>query len=151
MLIRIRGSFGLHSILHGKKCVANKTCEKGDCMSDKLTKIEIITRPTKFDELKQELAKIGVSGLTVSNVLGCGLQKGFTELYRGVKREVNMHERIKVEIVVCKVPVQSVIDTARRVLNTGKPGDGKIFVYELANAIKVRTGEEGCDALQNEK
>ena len=120
-------------------------------MSDKLTKIEIITRPIKFDELKQELAKIGVGGLTVSNVLGCGLQKGFTELYRGVKREVNMHERIKVETVVCKVPVQSVIDTARRVLKTGQPGDGKIFVYEIANAIKIRTGEEGYDALQNEK
>ncbi len=120
-------------------------------MSDKLTKIEIITRPEKFEELKEELAKIGASGITVSNVLGCGLQKGFTEVYRGMKRKINMHERIKIEIVVCKVPVQSVIDTARKVLNTGKPGDGKIFVYEIANAIKIRTGEEGCDALQSDK
>ncbi|TYR81757.1 P-II family nitrogen regulator [Priestia megaterium] len=118
-------------------------------MSDKLTKIEIITRPTKFDELKQELAKIGVSGITVSDVLGCGLQKGFTELYRGIKRQDNLHERIKVEIVVCKVPVEDVVDTARKVLNTGQAGDGKIFIYELTNAIKIRTGEEGCAALQN--
>jgi nitrogen regulatory protein P-II 1 len=134
-----------------RKRITNKYSEKGDCVTDKLTKIEIITRPGKFDDFKQELAKIGVSGITVSNVLGCGLQKGFTELYRGVKRKVDMHERIKIEIVVCKVPVQSVIDTARRVLYTGQPGDGKIFVYEIANAIKIRTGEEGCDALQNEK
>ncbi|MFD3447311.1 P-II family nitrogen regulator [Microbacteriaceae bacterium 4G12] len=120
-------------------------------MSDKLTKIEIITRPTKFEAFKEELVKIGVSGITVSHVLGCGLQKGFTEVYRGVERSMNMHERIKIEIVVCKVPVQDVIDTARKVLNTGKPGDGKIFIYEIANAIKIRTGEEGCAALQNDE
>ncbi|MCP8968263.1 P-II family nitrogen regulator [Ectobacillus ponti] len=120
-------------------------------MSDKLTKIEIITRPTKFDELKAELAKIGVSGITVSNVLGCGLQKGLTQIYRGTARQIDMHERIKIEIVVCKVPVQSVVDVAKRVLRTGKPGDGKIFIYEIANAIKIRTGEEGCDALQNDE
>ncbi|UOY92103.1 P-II family nitrogen regulator [Ectobacillus sp. JY-23] len=120
-------------------------------MSEKLTKIEIITRPTKFEEFKQELAKIGVSGITVSNVLGCGLQKGFTEVYRGVTRQISMHERIKIEIVVCKVPVQDVVDTAKRVLKTGKPGDGKIFIYEITNAIKIRTGEEGCQALQNDE
>ncbi|MFX3659682.1 MAG: P-II family nitrogen regulator [Ectobacillus sp.] len=120
-------------------------------MSNTLTKIEIITRPAKFDELKDELAKIGVSGITVSNVLGCGLQKGFTEVYKGIKRKINMHERIKIEIVVCKVPVQDVVNTAKRVLKTGKPGDGKIFIYEIANAIKIRTGEEGCDALQNDE
>jgi nitrogen regulatory protein P-II 1 len=119
-------------------------------MSNKLTKIEIITRPTGFEKFKEELAKVGVSGITISHVQGCGLQKGYTEIYRGLKREFSMHERIKIEIVVCKVPVQDVIDIAKRVLKTGKPGDGKIFVYELANAIKIRTGEEGCDALQNE-
>jgi len=116
-------------------------------MSDVLTKIEIITRPTKFDELRQALSKIGISGITVTNALGCGFQKGFTELYRGKKKEDDMHERIKVEIVVCKVPVQQVVDTARKVLNTGKPGDGKIFIYELADAIKIRTGDTGCAAL----
>ncbi|PLT30300.1 P-II family nitrogen regulator [Peribacillus deserti] len=119
-------------------------------MAEKLTKIEIITRPSKFEALKQELAKIEVSGITVTNALGCGLQKGFTENYRGVKREINMIERIKVEIVVCKVPVQSVVDAARKVCNTGQTGDGKIFVYEIANAIKIRTGDEGCAALQND-
>ncbi|MDR7003072.1 P-II family nitrogen regulator [Neobacillus niacini] len=120
-------------------------------MSDVLTKIEIITRPTKFEELKQALAQIEVSGITVTHALGAGFQKGYTETYRGKKFDVNMYERIKVEIVVCKVPVQLVIDTARKVLNTGQPGDGKIFIYEIANAIKIRTGEEGYDALQNTK
>ncbi|MCD7034769.1 P-II family nitrogen regulator [Metabacillus sp. GX 13764] len=120
-------------------------------MSGKLTKIEIITRPGKFDELKDELAKIGVSGITVTNAVGAGLQKGFTETYRGKKREVTVLQRIKVETVVCEVPVQQVIDTARRVCSTGKPGDGKIFVYELSNAIKIRTGEEGVDALSNKE
>jgi nitrogen regulatory protein P-II 1 len=118
-------------------------------VSDVLTKIEIITRPSKFEELKQELAKIGVSGITVTDALGCGLQKGITELYRGVKKQDNMHARIKVEIVVCEVPVSDVVDKARKVLNTGQPGDGKIFIYELKNAIKIRTGEEGSQALRN--
>lgn len=120
-------------------------------VSDVLTKIEIITRPSKFEELKQELAKIGVSGITVTDALGCGLQKGITELYRGVKKQDNMHARIKVEIVVCEVPVSDVVDKARKVLNTGQPGDGKIFIYELKNAIKIRTGEEGSQALRNTK
>ncbi len=120
-----------------------------DTVSDVLTKIEIITRPSKFEELKQELAKIGVSGITVTDALGCGLQKGITELYRGVKKQDNMHARIKVEIVVCEVPVSDVVDKARKVLNTGQPGDGKIFIYELKNAIKIRTGEEGSQALRN--
>lgn len=120
-----------------------------DIVSDVLTKIEIITRPSKFEELKQELAKIGVSGITVTDALGCGLQKGITELYRGVKKQDNMHARIKVEIVVCEVPVSDVVDKARKVLNTGQPGDGKIFIYELKNAIKIRTGEEGSQALRN--
>jgi nitrogen regulatory protein P-II 1 len=120
-------------------------------MNEVLTKIEIITRPTKFEELKKALAQIEVSGITVTHALGAGFQKGYTETYRGKKFDVNMYERIKVEIIVCKVPVQLVIDTARKVLNTGQPGDGKIFVYELANVIKIRTGEEGYDALQNTK
>ncbi|WP_409290142.1 P-II family nitrogen regulator [Peribacillus sp. SCS-37] len=118
---------------------------------DKLTKIEIITRPSKFEALKQELAKIDVSGLTVTSALGCGLQKGLTENYRGIKREINMIERIKVEIVVCKVPVEAVVEAARKICHTGKPGDGKIFIYEIANAIKIRTGEESCAALQNDR
>lgn len=120
-------------------------------MSEALTKIDIVTRLGKFDLFKQELAKIGVSGITVSEVKGTGLQAGYTESYRGVKREINLHDRIKIEIVVCEVPVKEVVELARKLLSTGKPGDGKIFIYELSNVINIRTGEEGHAALLNEK
>jgi len=115
-----------------------------------LTKIEIITKTDKFDVFKQEMAKIGVSGITVSNVLGTGLQKGYVETYRGVKREINLHDRLKIEIVVCEVPVADVVSIASKLFKTGKPGDGKIFIYELGNVINIRTGSEGHAALKNE-
>lgn len=114
----------------------------------KLTKIEILTRQAKFNALKEEMNKIGVTGMTVTQVLGCGMQKGAQEYYRGVPVDVQVLPKIQVEIVVAKVPVKDVIDAARRVLYTGHIGDGKIFVYNVENAIKVRTGEEGYNALQ---
>ena len=120
-------------------------------MSDVLTKIEIITRPINFEQFKAELAKIGVSGITVSDVKGTGLQKGYTESYRGVTREISLHDRIKIEIAVCEVPVQQVVDVAKKFLGTGKPGDGIIFIYELNNVVNIRTGEEGSDALKDKK
>ncbi len=116
----------------------------------KLTKVEIITRPEKFEELKDAMNEIGVTGMTVTQVMGCGIQKGQTaKYYRGVKVDVNLLPKTQVEIVVCKVPVETVIETAKKVLYTGKIGDGKIFVYDVENAVKVRTGEQGCDALQD--
>lgn len=118
-------------------------------MDKKITKIEIITNSNKFEDLKEELNKIGITGMTVSNVLGCGTQKGHKEFYRGIPVDINLLPKIKVEIVVCEVPVESVIETATKVLKTGKIGDGKIFVYEVTNAIRVRTGEEGWAALQD--
>lgn len=117
----------------------------------KMTKIEILTKQGKFDALKVALNDIGVTGMTVSNVLGCGMQKGSTEYYRGIEMEIRLLPKIKVEIVVCKIPVETVIEAAKRVLYTGKIGDGKIFVYDVENAVKVRTGEEGYDALQDEE
>jgi nitrogen regulatory protein P-II 1 len=119
-------------------------------MGDMLTKIEIVTRPGKFEAFKQELAKIGVSGITVSEVKGTGLQNGYVETYRGVQREISLHDRIKIEIVVCEVPVIDVVNLAREFFTTGKPGDGKIFVTELTNVINIRTGLEGHDALKDE-
>ena len=94
---------------------------------------------------------IGVTGLTVTQVLGCGMQKGKTEYYRGVETEVNLLPKVQVEIVVAKVPVRVVIEKAKSVLYTGNIGDGKIFVYDVENVVKVRTGEEGYDALQDEE
>jgi nitrogen regulatory protein P-II 1 len=118
-------------------------------MEKKISKIDIITRPEKFEELKEALGKIGITGMTVTNVLGCGAQKGHKEYYRGVEVEINMLHKIKVEIVVSEVPVDLVVETATKVLRTGKIGDGKIFIYDVANVIRVRNGDEGWDALQD--
>lgn len=121
-------------------------------MSEKLTKIDIITSPSRFDDLKDALNEIGISGMTVTNVLGCGMQKGHKEFYRGNTVEMNLLQKVKVEIVVCDVPVQKVVDTAKKVLHTGNMGDGKIFIYDVQNIIRVSTGDEGRAALQyNEK
>lgn len=115
----------------------------------KLTKISIITRQNKLNELMHALNSIGITGITVTNVLGCGTQKGASHFYRGVEMDMSLLPKIKVEIVVSKVPVQLVLDTARKALYTGKIGDGKMFVYDIENVVKVRTGEEGFDALQD--
>lgn len=114
----------------------------------KLTKVSIICKQNKFDELKDALNTIGVMGITVTQVLGCGVQKGATKYYRGVAVDVVVLPKVKVDVVVSKVPVHQVIDTAKKALYTGNIGDGKIFVYDVENVIKVRTGEEGYDALQ---
>lgn len=128
-----------------------KKSEQAVASDVKMTKLEILTKQSKFDALKVALNDIGVTGMTVSNVLGCGMQKGSTEYYRGIEMEIKLLPKIKVEIVVCKVPVETVIEAARKVLYTGKIGDGKIFVYDVENVVKVRTGEEGYDALQDEE
>ena len=115
----------------------------------KFTKIDIVTKQSSFELLKAAMEEIGVTGMTVTQVLGCGMQKGRPEYYRGVAVEMNLLPKIEVEIVVCKIPVRTVIETAKKVLYTGHIGDGKIFVYDVENVIKVRTGEEGYDALQD--
>ena len=115
----------------------------------KMTKIEIVMKQDKFEKLKSAMMQIGITGMTVTHVLGCGAQKGKPEYYRGVISEATLLPKVQVEIVVCKVPVKTVIETAKKVLYTGHIGDGKIFVYDVENVIKVRTGEEGYDALQD--
>ena len=123
------------------------TFEEGT--TPKLTKIEIVCKEARFDALKKAMIDLGITGMTVSHVLGCGIQKGKPEYYRGVEVETNLLPKIQVDIVVSKVPVRSVIETAKKVLYTGHIGDGKIFVYDVENVVKVRTGEEGFDALQD--
>ncbi|WP_294341256.1 P-II family nitrogen regulator [uncultured Clostridium sp.] len=116
---------------------------------DKITKIDIVTRKNNFEELKEELGKIGVTGMTVTQVLGCGIQKGDTQYYRGVPMETKLIPKLKIEIVVSEVPVEKVVEVAQKVLRTGKIGDGKIFIYDVSNVIKIRTGESGISALQD--
>ena len=115
----------------------------------KFTKVEIICKESRLEPLKAAMMDLGITGMTVSHVLGCGVQKGKPEYYRGVQIEANLLPKIQVEIVVSKVPVRSVIETAKKVLYTGHIGDGKIFVYDVENVVKIRTGEEGFDALQD--
>ncbi|MBQ7500286.1 MAG: ammonium transporter [Clostridia bacterium] len=115
----------------------------------KFTKLEIICKESKFDALKNAVANLGITGMTVSHVLGCGVQGGKPEYYRGVPVETNLLPKVQVDIVVSKVPVRTVIETAKKVLYTGHIGDGKIFVYDVENVVKIRTGEEGYDALQD--
>ena len=117
--------------------------------SKKLTKIEIITRANKLDDLLQALNDIGVLGLTVSEVFGSGLQRGHKEVYRGQEYSINLVPKIKIETVVCEVPVEKVLETAQKVLRTGKFGDGKIFVTELSDAVRIRTGHRGPAAIMD--
>ena len=117
----------------------------------KLTKVVIVTKQSRFEVLKEALAAIGVSGMTVTNVIGCGVQHGAAEYYRGAQVDTTLLPKIKMEVVVSKVPVETVVDTVKKVLYTGHIGDGKIFVYDVENVIKVRTGAEGFDALQDDE
>lgn len=115
----------------------------------KFTKVEIICKESRFDALKNAMTQLGITGMTVSHVLGCGVQGGRPEYYRGVQIETNLLPKVQVNIVVSKIPVQDVIETAKKALYTGHIGDGKIFVYDVENVVKVRTGEEGYQALQD--
>ena len=115
----------------------------------KFTKVEIICKEARLEPLKNAMMDIGITGMTVSHVLGCGAQKGKPEYYRGVQVEANLLPKVQIDIVVSKIPVRQVIETAKKVLYTGHIGDGKIFVYDVENVVKVRTGEEGYDALQD--
>ena len=117
--------------------------------ANKYTKIEIICKERMFESLKSAMMNIGITGMTVTHVMGCGIQKGKPEYYRGVEIEPSLLPKIQVEIVVSKVPVRTVIETAKKTLYTGHIGDGKIFVYNVENVVKVRTGEEGYAALQD--
>ena len=111
----------------------------------------MIFNPAKFEEIKSAMNEIGITGMTVTNVMGCGTQKGYIRKYRGVEiEEMNLNPKMKLEMVVSAVPVETVVETARNVLYTGNIGDGKIFIYDVEDAVKVRTGERGYDALQGE-
>ena len=115
----------------------------------KFSKVEIIFKEERLYALKEAMSKLGITGMTVSHVMGYGMQKGHTEFYRGVAVETDLRPKVQVDIVVSAIPVRDVIETAKKVLYTGHIGDGKIFVYDVENVVKVRTGEEGHAALQD--
>ena len=112
-------------------------------------KVVIISKLTKYDKLRKAMNDLGVTGMTVTQVMGCGIQKGAGEKYRGAELDATLLPKVKVEVIVGKIPVDKVIETAKKTLYTGHIGDGKIFVYDVAQVVKVRTGEEGIEALQD--
>jgi nitrogen regulatory protein P-II 1 len=112
-----------------------------------MKKIEAIVKPFKLDEVKNALSQIGVQGMTVAEVRGFGRQKGHTELYRGAEYKIDFIPKVKLEVIVTDEMVQQVVETIERAAKTGKIGDGKIFVYSVEEAIRIRTGERGRDAI----
>ena len=118
-------------------------------MSQEIYRIEIITRPERLEALKESLRAIRVTGMTVSQVYGCGLSTGFKEFYRGQEVEISLLPKIKVEIIVCEVSVDEVIEATKAACQTGHIGDGKIFVSEIKDAIRIRTGERGPAAIMD--
>ena len=112
-------------------------------------KVVIISKLSRYDKLRKAMNDLGVTGMTVTQVMGCGIQKGAGERYRGAELDATLLPKVKVEVIVSKIPVEKVIETAKRTLYTGHIGDGKIFVYDVAKVVKVRTGEEDVAALQD--
>ena len=134
----------------GLKPVALVPHTAGAPQDDRLTKVTILCREEQFSALKDTMATIGITGMTVSRVMGCGTQKGKVGQYRGVKMSMNLLPKVQVDIVVSTVPPALVVAAAEKALRTGSAGDGKIFVYNVENVVKVRTGEMDRDALQDE-
>ncbi|ADQ07854.1 nitrogen regulatory protein P-II [Caldicellulosiruptor kronotskyensis 2002] len=112
-----------------------------------MKKIECIIRPEKLEEVKDALNQLGIKGMTVSQVMGCGLQKGRTEYYRGVEININLLPKVKIELIVKDSEVDRIVDTIVKVARSGKIGDGKIFIYNVENAVRIRTGEQGETAI----
>ena len=115
----------------------------------KMSKVVIITSQNRFEALKNALDKLGITGMTVTKVLGYGIQKGSTEMYRGAEVAAHLLPKVKVEMIVSAFPFAAVVNVAKQGLYTGKYGDGKIFIYDVEDVVKIRTGETGYDALQD--
>ncbi len=112
-----------------------------------MTKIEAVVRPGKLEDVKNAVGKLGIFGMTVTQVIGCGSQKGRTEVYRGAEYSINLLPKVKVEIVVDDKDVDKVVEAITQSARTGEIGDGKIFVYKIDNAVRIRTGESGDAAI----
>ena len=132
-----------------KKKAAVSVTKLPEVVSTGIHKVVIIAKMSRYEVLKKALNDLGVTGMTVVNVMGCGVQKGAGEKYRGVEMDATLLPKVKVEVVVSEIPVDKVIEAAKKALYTGHIGDGKIFVYGVENVVKVRTGEEGFAALQD--
>ncbi len=132
-----------------QKAAAVKVVETPVVASTGMYKVVVVAKLAKYEQLKKAMNDLGVTGMTVTQVMGCGIQKGAGEMYRGVEVDATLLPKVKVEVVVSKIPVETVIEAAKKALYTGHIGDGKIFVYNVDKVVKVRTGEEDFDALQD--
>ena len=132
-----------------QKNAAVKVVRTPDVCSTGIYKVVIIAKLSRYEKVKKAMNDLGVTGMTVTQVMGCGVQKGAGEMYRGVEMDATLLPKVKLEIVVGEIPVESVIETAKKVLYTGHIGDGKIFVYNVDKVVKIRTGEEDMAALQD--
>ena len=117
----------------------------------KITKVVIVTKPERFGVLKDEMNKIGVAGLTATRVSGCGLQKGSTTYYRGAKVDMKLLPKLKVEVIISKIPTETVVNAAKKALYTGEMGDGKIFIYDVEDVVRISSNTTGVDALDYDK
>lgn len=115
----------------------------------KMYSVRIITSESRFDALMTALERLGITGMTVTRVLGYGMEKGHNGMYSGVDIKSRLMPKIQCELIVSKIPPETIVDVAKKVLYTGRYGDGKIFISEMYNVVKIRTGEEGYDALQD--
>jgi len=132
-----------------QKQAAVKVAQAPIVSASGIYKVAVIAKLSRYDSLKKAMNDLGVTGMTVTQVMGCGIQKGAGEMYRGVELDATLLPKVKVEVVVSKIPVADVIEAAKKALYTGHIGDGKIFVYNVDKVVKVRTGEEDFDALQD--
>ena len=130
-----------------QKAASIKVVETPAVSATGIYKVSIISRLSRYDVLRKAMNEIGVTGMTVTQVMGCGIQKGAGERYRGVELDATLLPKVKVEVIVGNLPVDLVIETAKKALYTGHIGDGKIFVYQVDKVVKVRTGEENLSAL----
>ena len=112
-----------------------------------MKKVEVIIKPFKLEDVKEALTELGITGMTISEVKGYGRQKGHTEVYRGAEYRVEFNPKTKIELAIDSDLVEKVIDAVRKAANTGKIGDGKIFVLPVENVMRIRTGEQGVDAI----
>lgn len=132
-----------------QKDAAVKVVKVPDALATGIYKVVIIAKLSRYEKVKKALNDLGVTGMTVTQVMGCGIQKGAGEMYRGVEVDATLLPKVKLEVVVSKIPVDSVIEAAKKALYTGHIGDGKVFVYSVDKVVKIRTGEENEAALQD--
>ena len=134
-----------------QKAAAVQVSKAPDLVPTGMYKVVIIAKLTRYDKLRKAMNDVGVTGMTVTQVMGCGIQKGAGERYRGAEVDATLLPKVKVEVIVGNIPVENIIEAAKKALYTGHIGDGKIFVYDVEDVVKVRTGESGFDALQDDK